>query len=136
MFSKNDTETLRSLAARVKEISELPLMRERVKDWTALNDLRGTKPMVLVSPEGAWKEIDRLFELKCADETARGFELSFRRKIYQHEQIQDDSVIDSFCNIGWRTSNTGFGVDLKKISAESTAALINTSHQSRISVKA
>jgi hypothetical protein len=113
MFSKNDTETLRSLAARVKEISELPLMRERVKDWTALNDLRGTKPMVLVSPEGAWKEIDRLFELKCADETARGFELSFRRKIYQHEQIQDDSVIDSFCNIGWRTSNTGFGVDLK-----------------------
>jgi hypothetical protein len=113
MFNKNDTETLRKLASRVKEISELPIMSERKKLWTDLNDLRSRKPMVLVSPEGAWKEIDKLLDLKCADETARGFELALRRKIYQHEQIGDDSVIDSFFNIGWRTSNTGFGVDLK-----------------------
>ena len=66
MFSRNDTETLRRLASRVREISALPIMREREKLWTDLNDLRGRKPLVLVSPEGAWKEIDRLLELKCA----------------------------------------------------------------------
>ena len=114
MFSKNDTETLRCLASQVKEISELPIMDERKKLWTELNDLRSRKPMVLVSPEGAWKEIDKLLELKCADETARGFELTLRRKIYHHEQIGDDSILDGFFNIGWRTSNSGFGVDLKK----------------------
>jgi len=113
MFSKNDTDTLRRLASRVKEISALPIMREREQLWTDLNDLRSRKPLVLVSPEGAWKEIDRLLELKCTDETARGFELSLRRRIYQHEHICDDWIIDSFFNIGWRTSNTGFGVDLK-----------------------
>ncbi|MFA6291300.1 MAG: hypothetical protein WC637_05925 [Victivallales bacterium] len=113
MFNKNDTETLRRLASRVREISALPIMREREKLWTDLNDLRGKKPLVLVSPEGSWKEIDRLLELKCTDETARGFELSLLRRIYQHEQICDDWIIDSFFNIGWRTSNTGFGVDLK-----------------------
>ncbi len=114
MFSRNDTEILRRLASRIREISELPIMREREKLWSELNDLRSRKPMVLVSPEGAWKEIDRLLELKCTDETARGFELSLRRRIYQHEEIGDDSVLDGFFNIGWRTSNTGFGVDLKK----------------------
>jgi len=113
MFSKSDTEILRKLASRVRKISELPIMREREKHWTDLNDLRSEKPLVLVSPEGAWKEIDKILELKCTDETARGFELALLRKIYQHEQIQDDSVIDSFFNIGWRISNTGFGVDLK-----------------------
>lgn len=113
MFNKNDTEILRRLASRVREISELPIMREREKHWTALNDLRSKKPLVLVSPEGAWKEIDKLLKLKCADETARGFELSLRRKIYHHEQIGDDLVIDNFFNIGWRTLNTGFGVELK-----------------------
>lgn len=113
MFSRNDTEILRKLASRAREISELPIMREREKLWTDLNDLRGTKPMVLVSPEGAWKEIDKLFELKCSDKTAREFEHSLKRRIYQHEQICDDSVFDSSFNIGWRTSNNGFGVELK-----------------------
>jgi hypothetical protein len=57
MLSHRDRDILRPLAARVREIAELPEMAVRRSRWTKLNALRPERPMVLCSPEGAWTEI-------------------------------------------------------------------------------
>ncbi|MFZ2656483.1 MAG: hypothetical protein WAX69_16240 [Victivallales bacterium] len=114
MFSAKDKDVLRKLAARIKGYSALPVMKERENLWTRLNDLDSHKPLVLVSPEGAWIEIDRTIRLECEDKDARNIELGFRRRIYQHEQIEDDSIMDTKFRIGWHLSNDGFGVETKR----------------------
>jgi len=106
-------EILRQLASRVKEISELPVMTERKGQWTALNDLKSEKTMVLVSPEGSWREINKLLPLSCTDEISRSFELQLRQKIYHYEHICDDTVIDSDFDVPFMISDTGYGVELK-----------------------
>lgn len=114
MIATKDAEILRRLAARVREIAELPVMAQRQREWTALNDLHGGRPPVLVSPEGAWKEIDLILESSCSDATAKHFENRLRRLIYQHEKIGDDFVVDTTFDIPWKLTNSGFGVELKK----------------------
>lgn len=109
-----DLEILRKLASQVKELSELPEMEERKRQWTALNDLNSEKPMILVSPEGAWKEICKHISLSCVDDICRSFELELRKKIYQYEHIGDDWVIDADFDVPFVISHNGFGVDLKQ----------------------
>ena len=45
--SDSDRETLRRLAGRWMELASLPVMAERRRLWTALNDLHAERPMVL-----------------------------------------------------------------------------------------
>jgi hypothetical protein len=113
-MNKKDRNVLRRLAARVREIAELPIMAERQRQWCALNDLNSEKAMVLVSPEGAWREIDTLLTLECENGIARGFERNLRRKIYQHEHICDDWVVDADFDIPLQLSDSGYGVERKR----------------------
>ncbi|HBC88545.1 MAG TPA: hypothetical protein DCZ94_16480 [Lentisphaeria bacterium] len=113
MFSQKDKNILRKIAAKIKDFSALAVMKEREKQWTSLNGLGSPKPLVLVSPEGAWIEIHKTIPLECEGEEARNVERGLRSKIYQHEQIADDTVMDSRFRIGWHLSNDGFGVEIK-----------------------
>ncbi len=113
-MSNKDKEILRQLAAQVKEISEQPVMAERRRQWTALNDLHSEKPLVLVSPEGSWREINTRLPLECENQTERGFEQSLRQKIYQYEHICDDWLIDADFDVPAVINNSGFGVELKR----------------------
>ncbi|HCE44435.1 MAG TPA: hypothetical protein DET40_12880 [Lentisphaeria bacterium] len=113
MFSSKDKEVLRKLASRIKGYSALPVMKEREKMWTNLNDLNSHQPLVLVSPEGAWVEINKTLPLECEGEEARNIERSLRCRLYQYEQITDDSVMDASFRIGWHLSHDGFGVEIK-----------------------
>lgn len=116
MFSLHDREILRRLAGRIREISELPIMQERRRQWTALNDLRSERPMILVSPEGSWKEIDQTIELTCDDSDARMQELAFQRTLYRYECLGDDSVISPYHICGCHFTSSGYGVELKDAS--------------------
>jgi len=116
MFSSHDREILRQLAGRIREISELPIMQERRGQWTAINDLHSERPMILVSPEGSWNEINPTIELTCDDPDARSQELAFRQTIYRYECLGDDSVISPHYICGWHFRSTGYGVELKDAS--------------------
>jgi hypothetical protein len=110
----SDKEILRKLSAQVKEVSEKPVMTDRERKWTAINDLKTEGPMILVSPEGSWREINALLPLECEDEIAREFELALRQKIYHHEHICDDWVIDATFDIPIKISDSGYGLELKR----------------------
>ena len=113
MYSRSDRECLRRLAGKVRELAELPETAERRRKWTALNDRTGTEPMVLVSPEGAWREIDETIELHCTDPEARNWELGFHHLLIEHG-FGDDLVLDGRFPISPCCSDTGWGVELKK----------------------
>ena len=87
----NDREILRALAARVREIADYTEMSELKSQWIELNGLRSKKPMVLVYPEGAWREIQPATSLECSDPLLRGWESDLRQRIYIYEKLRSDT---------------------------------------------
>jgi hypothetical protein len=113
--SPTDRGIVRDLAKRVAEIASLPVMAERRELWRAHNSLRPTRPMILVFPEGAWCELLPDSELLCEDEELRGIERELRRRIYYHERIKDDTVIEAEWSQPKRVRNSGWGIEPRRV---------------------
>jgi len=111
----NDSEKkiLRDLAKRVAEIAALPVMAERKKLWKLHNSLRGTRPMILVFPEGSWAELLPQDALKCEGEEARGIERYLRHQIYTYEHFDSDNMIDGEFQVNKVIRNSGWGLEAK-----------------------
>ena len=70
-MNQQDRDILRTLAEKIVEKASSPEMSARREAWYRMNALRSERPMVLVSPEGAWKEIQELTPIQCSDPVAR-----------------------------------------------------------------
>ena len=117
-FSNREIEILRELAKQVREIANSPQNAEKEKLWYAHNALTPIRPIVMTSPEGAWEELLPDSVLQCENQVARWWEWDLRSRIYQATQLQDDTVIDSFFNIGWVVETGVLGMQDKKIYGE------------------
>lgn len=106
-----ERSVLRDLAARVRQISELPSQQVLRQAWMDLNGLRRHRPMVLVFPEGAWLECIPTEGLLCQDPILRSWETRLHMAIYTHEQLGDDQPIDPFFNVYYDAWFTGFGLE-------------------------
>jgi hypothetical protein len=114
-FSQNDIQVLRTLATRCRQIADSEINLARKRQWTDLNDLKHSgPPLLLVSPEGAWKEIIPGFPVECENETARGWEQSLRSTIYQHDIIRDDTAFDPVFRISRKVTNSHYGIPFKQ----------------------
>lgn len=108
----NDRTLLRGLAARLREIAALPVMAERKRRWRYHNALKSERPLVLTFPEGAWAELLPESECKCENELTRSWEYVLRQRIFSHEVIHDDNVVEPFLDLEfdiWR-GDLGFPV--------------------------
>lgn len=128
MISLNDRKILIELAKRVDEIARQPVMNERRDMWTRHNRLERVRPMIVVFPEGSWRELLPKSVLRCEGDEARKIEWDLRSRIYYHDHIDDDAVIERFLKVkkyikGLRGAsvdlNIDWGVPLKR--HESTA---------------
>jgi hypothetical protein len=90
-----DRETLRELARRVAEVAARPEQEQKAAGWRRHNDLERVRPMVLVFPEGSWRELLPDSELTCTDPWARGLEGDFRRRLYYARHLPDDNPIEA-----------------------------------------
>jgi len=123
MITKEDRKILRDLAKRVAEIAELPIMEERRNMWKQHNQLKRVRPMILVFPEGSWRELLPESVLQCQGESARQIEWELRRRTYQYENIHDDSVIEKKWTVHKVIKNTGWGLEpRRKPSSQNTGA--------------
>jgi hypothetical protein len=68
--SRRDRTTLRTLAARFRELAALPVMMKRRRQWTALKDLQPERPMVLFETSLLENYVDAR-ELVCTDPELR-----------------------------------------------------------------
>jgi len=89
-----DRVILRDLAKRVAEIADLPIQAERRELWKRHNRLERVRPMILVFPEGSWRELLPSSACVCEDASARAMEWNLRSRIYYHEHIPSDNVIE------------------------------------------
>jgi len=114
-FTAGDRETLRSLAQDVAEIADLPVMAERRGMWKRHNALERVRPMVLIDPQGSWRELLPESDMTCEGSAARRTELALRRRIYNHENFHDDTVIEKNWVVGRSIHNTGWGLTAKHL---------------------
>lgn len=113
-----DRRQLRDLAKQVSEIAALPVMAERRAMWVQHHQLRRSRPMILVFPEGSWRELLPESALQCEGEGARKIEWELRRRLYHHEHIHDDSVIENTWRVPKRITDSGWGLTPKRIPSE------------------
>jgi hypothetical protein len=123
MISDRDRAIIRSLAERVREIADLPIMQKRREMWTRHNRLEPVGPMILVFPEGAWRELLPWESLECIEDKARVYEYELKLRIYQHEHIHDDKPVEASWIVRKAIGNSGWGLRPKrKHSSQSTGA--------------
>ena len=115
---QRDGRLLRDLARRVAEIANLPLMAERREMWTRHNRLERVRPMILVFPEGSWRELLPTSKLECQGENAREIERILRRAIYYHQHIHDDTVTEGQWIVRKRITDSGWGLVSRRIPSE------------------
>ena len=114
---KSEEKTyLRELAKKKLELASLPIMEERIKQWTLHNDLKGEKPMIWFEP---WTIMDTGFlpQLKCESEVGKRIERQLVDSIFNYELIGDDTVITSDFKCYWNASILPFDMPIKKVSA-------------------
>ena len=121
-IDREETEILRGLARRVRELAALPVQEERRQRWNDHLRLKETEPLVFIDPESAWYEIIPHTSLKCHNDLARMWEFLLLKEIYWQENICDDRVCrDEFSvqDIAWMSD---FGVAQKKTGGENFTA--------------
>ncbi len=116
--SSKDRSTLRALAARIREIAALPVMAERKRLWRAHNSLKGERPLVLAFPEGAWPELLPESVCECEDALSRSWEYALRQRIYSHEIINDDNVVEPFLDIEFEVDRGDLGFPVTQTHGE------------------
>ena len=109
-FKTEERNLLRELAARVAEIASNSKHSENADMWTRHNDLGRGRPMVLVFPEGSWRELLPDTVLQCENDVARKIEHGFRMQIYHAEYLRDDNPIENIFNVPVNVNVSEYGL--------------------------
>jgi hypothetical protein len=112
-ISAQDRKVIRDLAKKVAEIAAKPVMAERRNLWKKHNSLHHGRPMILVFPEGSWRELLPEAAMNCRGKEARGIEWNLRARVFAHEHFDDDTVIENEWVVGKVIRSTGWGLEAK-----------------------
>ena len=114
-FEPKDRTILRDLAEEVAEAAARPVMAERKAMWKRHNRLQRIRPMILVFPEGSWRELLPRDVLQCEDEQARDIEWHLRLRLYYRDHIFDDTVIEDVWVVQKVVITSGWGLEPRRI---------------------
>jgi hypothetical protein len=122
--SDKERQVIRDVAKRIAEIAAMPEQAEKVRLWTACNDLRPERAMVYADPQGGWEDCNNAWvRLECESDDARWLESCLRNRLVRHEHIPDDfPILDTF-TVPMEASGDGYndyGFDL--VTTDSTEA--------------
>ncbi|MHB1318185.1 MAG: uroporphyrinogen decarboxylase/cobalamine-independent methonine synthase family protein, partial [Anaerolineae bacterium] len=104
----------------VSEIGHLPVMAERREAWARHNALERVRPMLLVFPEGAWRELLPGPTMRCQGDRARACEWALRQAIYHHEHLRDDTVIEPTWVVRKQVTLSNWGLEPRNITSHQT----------------
>jgi hypothetical protein len=115
IVTAQDRAILRELASQVAEIAALPVQRETIALWKALNGLRPVRPMVMID-QVCWHEMNVNDELTMRTENpfCHDLETRLRRTLYQWKHMRVDMVVEPFINISKVIRSTGMGIEVKE----------------------
>ena len=102
---------LRDLAKEVRDIAREPSQGVLRALWKRHNRLERVRPLVLVFPEGAWREILPYSRMRMQDGFWTEVEWELRHRIYRWNSLRDDNVIEASYRVPAVYRNTGWGLD-------------------------
>ena len=109
-FTAHDREVLRRLGARLADIGASAHMDELRRFGTKLNRLQMERPMIFFWAGGNLLD-DALNDLlECDSPWARHHERQMRDKLFSHEVIGDDTIINPFYEYRSFVSESDYGV--------------------------
>lgn len=114
-ITNKDKKIIRELAKKVQEVANHPEQKEKTKMWLRHNRLERVKPMVLIFPEGSWRELLPEKNLIATDPFCRDIERDLRIRLYYSEHLRDDSVIRGTIYSRIVINNSGWGVTISEI---------------------
>lgn len=119
---QTDKTILRQLAADVAEIAALPVQKETIGLWKALNGLKPVRPMVTID-QVCWNEmnVDDSLTLCCTAPENRQYEQKLRRILYQWRHFPVDMVVEPLLRVPMAVTNSGFGITVQEETAVSDA---------------
>ncbi len=111
--TRQDREILRKLAVRYMEAAQLPVHREKLELWKALNRGEMQRPMVLID-QLPWHELNGEGELTLLtqDPLCRQIERELRQTLYKWDHFPVDMVLEPFLTIPKSIRNTGYGISV------------------------
>jgi hypothetical protein len=112
-ISNKDRGILRELAKKQYAYSQLPIMKERAKDWLLHNDLKGKRPMIHVEVGTFQSEIIN-DKLRCEGDFARGIEYQLLHNMLNHEILDDDMIVPEYYGIHWQSYFRLFDISISR----------------------
>lgn len=94
MLSQRDKTILRDTGRKLSELAASPEMQEKHDLWRRLNSLERVRPLVCIQGGTAGDDPNRPVP-KCEDQWARGIEADMLNRMYHHESIRDDVLVNS-----------------------------------------
>jgi hypothetical protein len=105
-----DIQILRDLLLRMREFSQLPVMAERKRLWTAHAALKPERPMILAETMGVLNELVPEATLRCQAGWARSMERGLRDLVYRCQSVDDDYVVEPYISIPWDVAIGDYGL--------------------------
>ncbi len=111
MSAESDRNTIRDLAKEYRDICDNPVQEERRALGRRHNSLRLTRPLIYARAF-AWHEMPQS-ACTCRDPLLRHYEDFFRKNI-SWNNLNDDSIFESWITIQAVTTCRGWGVDVPR----------------------
>jgi hypothetical protein len=113
MYTSKEKNYLRELARQIAEFADLPVQEERRSRWKDHHRLHGDRPLILIFPEGSWRELLPENQYVCDDAFLRQIERQLRIKIYTEENFDTDYVVEKTLSLSRHIGHTGWGLETK-----------------------
>ena len=115
-ISDRDRGILQDLAKQFRELCERTVEKEKIQLWKDHNDLKETRPLLLVDMENGWNEAVRFDrDIKCEGYMAQDWEMWFRKEIFWAKKLQDDKPLTPVFYLPHRAVNTEWGIGENKV---------------------
>lgn len=110
-ISTNDFNVLRELGKEYMEAATLPVQKQKIELWKALNRGKMERPMVAID-QLPINELNVNGELNCLvqDPFWKNIEFELRFALYRWRHFPVDMVLDPYITIPKAISNSGFGI--------------------------
>ena len=109
---KKEIHIIRELAYRYFELANSDTNRENIIRHRAVNDLKGGRPIVLIS-EIPWGEMNINDELTlyCENDFYRGLEWHFKTQLFQWKHMRGDMALPPYFAVRKAIHSTGIGLE-------------------------
>ena len=130
-----DRDIVRALAAQAAELAASPVMDEKRRLWSALNQLRPERPMVNLD-QVCWSEMNVGDELtlRCENPDLRWHEERLRQIIYRFKHMPVDHVADDYIPVSPAINGANFGIGIKETLAvtDPNSEVVSHSYENQI----